>query len=85
MHRVLTGLATLFLVGSWTWGSSLAAMPPKNPSHHSDRSIPRGTIPVKIYRGFLVVAEGQFGGTASRKSGIMDNELEILNLSIIHS
>lgn len=82
MHRVLTGLVTLFLVGSWTLGSSLAAMPPKNPSHHSDRSIPRGTIPVKVYRGFLVVAEGQFGGTSGRQNFIIDTGTSpsILNL-----
>ncbi|HET7106345.1 MAG TPA: retropepsin-like aspartic protease [Candidatus Acidoferrum sp.] len=72
MHRVFTGLVALFLSGSWTWGSSLAAMPPKNPPHHSGRSIPRGTIPVKVYRGFLVVAEGQFGGTSDRKNFIID-------------
>ena len=47
-------------------------MPPKSPPHHSDHSIPRGAIPVKVYRGFLVVAEGQFGGTGERQNFIID-------------
>jgi predicted aspartyl protease len=72
LHRLFIRLGTLFLVGSWTWGASLAATPPKNPPHHSDHSIPRGTIPVKVYRGFLVVAQGQFGGTSERQNFIID-------------
>ena len=72
MHRVFPGLGTLFLIGSWTWGFSLAATPPKDPPHHSAHSIPRGTIPVKVYRGFLVVAEGQFGGTSEHQNFIID-------------
>lgn len=72
MHRLFIRLGILFLVGSWTWGASLAATPPKNPSHHSDHSIPRGTIPIKVYRGFLVVAEGQFGGESARGNFIID-------------
>jgi len=77
-------LGTLFLVGSWTWGVSLAATPPKNPSHHSDHSIPRGTIPVKVYRGFLVVAEGQIGGTSERQNFIIDTGTSpsILNIGV---
>jgi hypothetical protein len=50
----------------------LVATPHKNPSHHSDHSIPRGTIPVKVYRGFLVVAEGQIGGASERQNFIID-------------
>jgi Aspartyl protease len=72
LHRLFIRLGTLFLIGSWTWGASLAATPPKNPSHHSGHSIPAGTIPVKVYRGFLVVAEGQFGGTSERQNFIID-------------
>jgi hypothetical protein len=77
-------LGTLFLVGSWTWGTSLAATPPKNPPHHSDHSIPRGTIPVKVYRGFLVIAEGQFGGTSERQNFIIDTGTSpsILNIGV---
>jgi hypothetical protein len=77
-------LGTLLLVGSWTWGVSLAATPPKNPPHHSDDSIPRGTIPVKVYRGFLVVAEGQFGGTSERQNFIIDTGTSpsILNIGV---
>jgi predicted aspartyl protease len=72
LHRDLIRLGTLFLAGSWTWGTSLAATPPRNPSHHSDHSIPRASIPVKVYRGFLVVAEGQFGGEAAHQNFIID-------------
>jgi predicted aspartyl protease len=77
-------LGTLFLVGSCNWGDSLAATPPKNPPHHSDHSIPRGTIPVKVYRGFLVVAEGQFGGTSERQNFIIDTGTSpsILNIGV---
>jgi predicted aspartyl protease len=76
-------LGTLFLFGSWTWGISLAATPPRNPSHHSDHSIPRATIPVKVYGGFLVVAEGQFGGELSRQNFIIDTGTSpsILNIA----
>jgi predicted aspartyl protease len=86
LHRDLIRLGTLFLVGSWTWGTSLAAMPPRNPSHHSDRSIPRASIPVKVYRGFLVVAEGQFGGELTRRNFIIDTGTSpsILNIGVAH-
>jgi predicted aspartyl protease len=72
LHRDLIRLGTLFLVGSWTWGTLLAATPPRNPSHRSDHSIPRASIPLKVYRGFLVVAEGQFGGEIARQNFIID-------------
>jgi Aspartyl protease len=84
LHRRFIRLGTLFLVGSWTWGTSLAATPPKNPPHHSDHSIPRGTIPVKVYRGFLVVAEGQFGGTSESQNFVIDTGTSptILNIGV---
>jgi Aspartyl protease len=72
LHRLFIRLGTLFLVGSWIWGASSAASPRRNPSTHSDHSIPRGSIPVKVYRGFLVVAEGQFGGELARQNFIID-------------
>jgi predicted aspartyl protease len=84
LHRDLICLGTLFLVGSWTWGTSLAAKPPKNPLHHSDHSIPRASVPVKVYRGFLVVAEGQFGGEPARQNFIIDTGTSpsILNIAV---
>jgi len=84
LHRRFIRLGILFLIGSWTWGSSPAATPPKNPSHHSGHSIPPGTIPVKVYRGFLVVAEGQFGGTSEHQNFIIDTGTSpsILNISV---
>jgi len=84
LHRHFIRLVTLFLVGSWTWGTSLAATPPRNPSHHSDHSIPRASIPVKVYRGFLVVAEGQFGAADEPRNFIIDTGTSpsILNLGV---
>jgi predicted aspartyl protease len=49
-----------------------AAPPRKNPSNRSDHSIPHASIPVTVYRGFLVVAEGQFGGEAAHRNFIID-------------
>jgi predicted aspartyl protease len=72
LQRNFIHLVALVLVGSWIWGISLAALPPKNPAHHADSSIPRGSIPVKVYRGFLVVAEGQIGGEVARRNFIID-------------
>jgi hypothetical protein len=61
-------------------------MPPGNPSHHSHHSIPRASIPVKVYRGFLVVAEGQFGGELARQNFIIDTGTSpsILNIGVAH-
>ena len=61
-------------------------MPPRNLSHHSDRSIPHASIPVKVYRGFLVVAEGQFGGELTRRNFIIDTGTSpsILNIGVAH-
>jgi len=72
LHRLFIRLGTLFLVCAWTWGTSLTAAPPGNPSNRSDHSIPRTSIPVKVYRGFLVVAEGQFGGENAGQNFIID-------------
>jgi len=74
----------MLLVGFWAWGASLAATPPKNPSHHSGHSIPHDSIPVKVYQGFLVVAEGQFGRTSERQNFILDTGTSpsILNIDI---
>jgi hypothetical protein len=72
LHRFFISLGTLLLVGSWTSGVSLAAIPRGNPSHHSGPSIPKLTIPVKVYRGFLVVAEGQFGGALVHQNFVLD-------------
>jgi Aspartyl protease len=72
LHRLFIPLGTLFLVGSWTLGVSSAATLPRNPSNHSDHSIRRMAIPVKVYRGFLVVAEGQFGGALEHQNFVLD-------------
>jgi predicted aspartyl protease len=83
LHRQFIRLGILFLVGYWIWGASIAAAPRRNPSNHSGHSILRGSIPVKVYRGFLVVAEGQFGGTSERQNFIIDTGTSpsILNIS----
>jgi hypothetical protein len=72
LHRLFIRLGTLFLACSWTWGATFAASPGRNPSERSNHSIPRGSIPVKVYRGFLVVAEGQFGGEIAPQNFIID-------------
>ena len=84
MHRFPIRLATLFLVGSWTWGASWAASPPGDPSIHSDGWIPRSSIPVEIYRGFLVVAEGHFGGDSPGLNFVIDTGTSpsILNIKV---
>jgi len=82
LHRLFIRLGTLFLVGSWLWGTSLATSPRKNPSDHSSHSILRGSIPVNVYGGFLVVAEGQFGGEIRRQNFIIDTGTSPSILSI---
>lgn len=72
MHRLFIRLGTLFLVGSWIWGALCAAPPRRNPSNRSDHSIPRTSISVAVYHGFLVVAEGQFGGELAHRNFIID-------------
>ena len=72
MHRLFIRLGTLFLVGSWLSGALCAAPPRRNPSNRSDHSIPRASISVTVYRGFLVVAEGQFGAANERQNFIID-------------
>jgi hypothetical protein len=72
LHRLFIRLGTLFLVCFGTWGATFAASPGPNPSDHSGHSILRGAIPVKVYRGFLVVAEGQFGAEITRQNFIID-------------
>jgi hypothetical protein len=84
LHHLLIRLGTLFLVGSWTLGVSPAATPPRNPPNHSDHSILRGSIPVKVYRGFLVVAEGQFGGNLKPQNFVIDTGTSpsVLNIRV---
>jgi predicted aspartyl protease len=84
LHRVPIRLATLFLVGFWTWVAPWAATPPQDPSKHSDCLIPRASIPVKVYRGFLVVAEGQFGGEIEGQNFVIDTGTSpsILNIGV---
>jgi len=72
LHRLFIRLGTLFLVGSWLWGALSAASPRRNPSNRSEHSIPHTSISVTVYRGFLVVAEGQFGAANERQNFIID-------------
>ena len=84
MHRLFIRLGTLFLVCFWTWGAAIAASPGSNPSDHPNHSILRGSIPVKIYRGFLVVALGQFGAEIAPQNFIIDTGTSpsILNIGV---
>jgi hypothetical protein len=46
--------------------------------------IPRSSIPAKVYRGFLVVAEGQFGGDGEGHNFVIDTGTSpsILNIGV---
>jgi Aspartyl protease len=84
LHRLFIRVGTLFLVCFWTWGAAIAASPGRNPSDHPNHSILRGSIPVKIYRGFLVVALGQFGAEIAPQNFIIDTGTSpsILNIGV---
>jgi hypothetical protein len=44
---------------------------PANADHSGDAGVPH-SIPVKIYRNFLIVAEGKFGGAPERQNFVLD-------------
>jgi predicted aspartyl protease len=64
----------------------LAAAPTKKPANRADHSIQRTSVPVRIYGGFLVVAEGQIGSKFPRQNFILDTGTSpsILNARIAH-
>jgi predicted aspartyl protease len=74
------------VVGSWTAGALLAAAPSNKPANRADHSIQRINVPVRIYGGFLVVAEGQIGSKFPRQNFILDTGTSpsILNARIAH-
>jgi len=72
LRRVFLRLVSLAVVGSWTWGALLAATPSKNGPNRLEGTIPRESVPVHILGGFLVLAEGQFGGNLQHQNFILD-------------
>lgn len=60
------------MVGSWTAGALLAAAPSNKPANHADHSMQRTSVPVRIYGGFLVIAEGQIGSKFPGQNFILD-------------
>jgi predicted aspartyl protease len=64
----------------------LAAAPSNKPANRADHSIQRTSVPVRIYGGFLVVAEGQIGSKFPRQNFILDTGTSpsILNARIAH-
>lgn len=65
-------------------GALLAAAPPKDKSKDLPHAIAQERLPIRIYGGFLVVAEGQFGGGGQRQNFILDTGTSpsILNLRV---
>jgi hypothetical protein len=55
-----------------------------NRDHCGDPGLPQ-TIPLKIYRNFLVVAEGQFGGVSERQNFVLDTGTapSIINIRLV--
>jgi predicted aspartyl protease len=60
-----------FLCGLFACGTTGAKSPRTNPSHQAQAGRPR-RIPLRIYRNFLVVAEGQFGGALEHQNFVLD-------------
>jgi len=65
-------------------GALLAAAPPKNGSKDLDHALVQERLPLRIYGGFLVVAEGQFGAGLQHQNFILDTGTSpsILNLRV---
>lgn len=84
MRRILTRLLFFLVIGSWTLGTSLAAASSKSPSKRGDHAEPSASVPVYIYGGFLVVVEGQIGGTLQHQNFVVDTGTapSILNLRV---
>ena len=72
MHASRKIIGLFFL--TWVLGSSgptYSAGCPAIPAHCGDAGTPQ-SVPLKIYRDFLLVAEGQFGGASERQNFILD-------------
>lgn len=84
LRRVFQQLVSFAVVGSWTLGASLAATPPRSGSKDLDNASLQERLPLRIYGGFLVVAEGQFGGALQHQNFILDTGTSpsMLNLRV---
>ena len=65
-------IAVLFFVcGLWSSRPTCAENPPASPTGSADAQIPR-SIAVRIFRDYLVVAEGQFGDGLQHQNFVVD-------------
>jgi predicted aspartyl protease len=65
-------IAALFLFcGLLSLGPTWAENPPASPARSADARIPR-SIPLRIFRDYLVVAEGQFGDVLQHQNFVLD-------------
>jgi predicted aspartyl protease len=65
-------LTSLIVVGSWITGALLAAAPPKNAARRADHGARPVSVPIQIFGGFLVVAQGQIGSNLRHQNFILD-------------
>jgi hypothetical protein len=65
-------IAAMFLFcGLFSSRPTCAENPPASPARSADARIPR-SIPLRIFRDYLVVAEGQFGGVLQHQNFVLD-------------
>jgi predicted aspartyl protease len=63
-------LTSWILLGSWISGALLAAAPPK--ARRADHATRPASVPIRIFGGFLVVAQGQIGSDLPHQNFILD-------------
>jgi hypothetical protein len=63
--------ALFFFCGLLSSGPTSAGNSPANSARPADAAIPR-SIPLRIFRDYLVVAEGQFGGRLQHQNFVLD-------------
>jgi hypothetical protein len=63
--------ALFFFCGLLSSGPTSAGNSPANSARPADAAIPR-SIPLRIFRDYLVVAEGQFGGRLRHQNFVLD-------------
>ena len=61
----------MIVFGSWISGALLAAAPPE-PARRGDHTTRPVSVPIRIFGGFLVVAQGQIGSNLQHQNFILD-------------
>lgn len=72
LRRFYRRLTSLILFGSWISGALLAAAPPKGAARRADHATRPVSVPIRIFGGFLVVAQGQIGSNLQHQNFILD-------------